>query len=401
MKQIFVFILAALFYSNSFAQYPEWEAMKDNYTINLFDDISTETGIVSVTSDFATVNSSVSPKYSALFDAAIKNKITVSCAANVENTDYFSIDFHEFLYKQSSFSSWEIDGTLIDLSSGGLTIELIAKANQAVQIEVQLIDANGHVTSNTTHIVDTIDSINTLDTLTFSGFVLEDWDSETWWGVDNQRGEKTYFPQAAVIPVDASKIVSLRFKVQPLEATTTPIGVTFENVSLRSLKPIIQLPPQPYIVPHYETTDTLRISDFFFDSNTDINDIVWSFVPSDPNVIVEYDDVKKIIVISNLSKPTTIDITGENGAGFSTTQKYSVFYVTSLDNIITKVTYNPHTKLITWDSGKAEVSIYNAIGALENKTNAYNQYNISFLEKGMYIISVKTSKGNTSFKILR
>ncbi|MDA3882927.1 MAG: hypothetical protein PF481_06560 [Bacteroidales bacterium] len=396
--KFFSTLVVSLYFSLSLCaqSYPEWETMEDNYTISIADDAVFKTGILAVNTDLATINSSSSDSISALFSSSQNNAITVtSSKKDTICTDYFSIDFYDFLYNQGQYNGWELSGTIIDLSSGNQKVIIEAETNIPVVFEVQLIDVNGHVTNNDFQICDTLYPSSEIDTLVFENFLLEDWYSQEWWVVNNDRGEQSYFPEEAIIPVYDSKIVSVRVFVKPLSQRTPSahdISVTLHTVRILANNPIVELPPQPHVSPYYETSDTLYISDFFFDENTSIDDITWSFYTSDPSVIVEYKADEEIIVISNLSKPTTIDITATNDFDFSCTEQYYVFYVNSISTIAQSVfVYNAYEqKLVSDIISSGILSCYSITGSRIGAFNIENgSVDISQVPNGVFIYTVE------------
>jgi len=82
-------------------------------------------------------------------------------------------------------------------------------------------------------------------------------------------------------------------------------------------------------------------------------------------VLVEYKADEEIIVISNLSKPTTIDITATNGSGFSCTDQYYVFYVNSISTVAHSVfVYNVYEqKLVSDIISSGILSCYSITGS--------------------------------------
>ncbi|MFW5851738.1 MAG: hypothetical protein ACOCWB_05915 [Bacteroidota bacterium] len=408
--KIFSTLVVSLFLSISLCaqSYPEWEAMEDNYTVNIADDAVFKTGIFEVNTDLASINSSSSDSISAFFSSSQNNAITVtSSKKDTICTDYFSIDFHEFLFNQGHYNGWELSGTIIDLSSGNQKVIIEAETNIPVVFEVQLIDVNGHVTNNDTHICDTLYPSSEIDTVVFENFLLEDWYSQEWWGVNNDRGEQSYFPEEAVIPVYDSKIVSVRVFVRPLSKQTIAaedISVTLHTVRILANNPIVELPPQPHVAPYYETSDTLFIHDFFFDDNTSIDDITWSFDTSDPSVVVEYKADEKIIVISNLSQPTTIDITATNNFDFSCTDQYYVFYVNSISTVDQSVfVYNANEqKLVSDVIVSGILSCYSVTGLRIGAFNIENgSVDISQIPQDVFIYTIEYQGDLYSGKICK
>ncbi|MFO7868926.1 MAG: T9SS type A sorting domain-containing protein [Bacteroidales bacterium] len=397
MKKISSIILHVLI---SFAvcsqTYTEWEEdMKTNYSVSIGDDAIYKTGILAAQSNFATINNSSSDSINAHFSSSDNSQIGISSTKkDTLFTDYFSIDFHEFLFKDGNFNGWELTGTILDLSSGNQKVLVEAETNVPVVIEIQLIDANGHVTYNDTHVYDTLYPLS-IDTLIFKNFLFEDKYSQEWWEENNDRGEQSYFPEDAIIPVYDSKIVSARIFIRPLSkrlSSDEDILVTFHTVRIIANNPIVELPPQPHVTPHYDTKDTLCINDFFFDDNTSIEDITWSFSSSDPNVEIEYNTDKKIIGISNLSQPTTIDITATNNLGYSSTEQYHVYYVNALPNIAhTILKYNRATQKLTSDIiSSGSFSCYSIIGSHILTDKIQNgSVDVSNLKNGMYIYKVQ------------
>jgi len=262
--KVFSTLVVSLFLSLSLCaqSYPEWETMEDNYSISIAEDAVFKTGVFAVNTDLASINSSSSDSISALFSSSQNSAITVtSSKKDTICTDYFSIDFHEFLFNQGQYNGWELSGTIIDLSSGNPKVIIEAETNIPVVFEVQLIDVNGHVTNNNSLICDTLYP-SEIDTLVFENFLLEDWYSQEWWGMNNDRGEQSYFPEEAIIPVYDSQIVSVRIFVKPLSPRTPAaqdISVTLHTVRILANNPIVELPPQPHVAPYYETSDTLYI----------------------------------------------------------------------------------------------------------------------------------------------
>ena len=393
MKKFSFSLLLAIMYCSAFSQsYPVWDAISYNYSVNIFNDMVTETGKLHTTKNDATLTVS-SGVFSGDFSATNDTVIQISANPDVNLDNYFQVNFQEFLNTSFNLSGLDVSGTMFDLSSGNTTIKAVFKSNVPIVVQAQLIDVNGHVTCSSTSIYDTVTVGGINDTCIFKDFIMEDWYSTTWWNINNGRGVNGAFPQDAIIPVEASKIVAVRFSIVyyttvPNDINQTPIALTVKNLQISGNAPILQLPSQELITPYYQTKDTLHISDFVFDANTDIENLTWSFESTDPNVVVEYDDVLKIIVISNLSKPVTVNLTATNDLGLSTTESYIVFYINDILHVekSSSIIYNSTNQTIEYTGADSPIiSIFDIQGkcVLSQKSSLLD---VSNLRDGMYIV---------------
>jgi len=393
MKKIsFTFLLAIIFCSAFSQSYPVWDAISYNYSVNIFNDMVTETGMLHTTKNDASISIS-GDTFSGNFSATNDSVIQMSAIAEINLDSYFQINFQDFLNSSYNLSGLDVSGTMFDLSSGNPTIKAIFKSNVPIVVLAQLIDVNGHITTNSKWILDTIKVTGVNDTCVFKDFIMEDWYSSYWWNIENGRGVNAAFPQDAIIPVDASKIVAVRFSIAyfttvPYEINQTPIALSIKNLQISGNAPILQLPSQELITPYYQTKDTLHISDFVFDANTDIENLTWSFESTDPNVVVEYDDVLKIIVISNLSKPVTVNLTATNDLGLSTTESYIVFYVNDILQVekSSSIIYNSINQTIEYKGADSPIiSLFDMQGKCVFSQQS-TLIDVSSIRDGLYVV---------------
>lgn len=393
MKKFSFSLLLAIMYCSAFSQsYPVWDAISYNYSVNIFNDMVTETGMLHTTKNDATISVS-NGVFSGNFSVTNDTVIQMSASADVNLDNHFQINFQEFLNTSFNLSGLDVSGTMFDLSSGNPTIKAVFKSNVPIVVQAQLIDVNGHITLNSKWVFDTVKVAGVNDTCIFKDFVMEDWYSSYWWGIQNGRGVNAAFPQDAIIPVDASKIVAVRFTIVyyttiPNDINQTPIALTIKNLQISGNAPILQLPSQELITPYYQTKDTLHISDFVFDANTDVDNLTWSFESTDPNVVVEYDDVLKIIVISNLSKPVTVNLTATNDLGLSTTESYIVFYINDILHVekSSSIIYNSTNQTIEYTGADSPIiSLFDMQGkcVLSQQTSLLD---VSNIRDGLYVV---------------